>query len=467
MRLPFRARPAALGVAVSPTRVTAVAAHGGARWTRPLPADGEGPLAAATLRDTIAALLREAREAMGAGRARVWIALLPPLGDSRFVSLPGLYDDEVERVLARDAASWFPVGATPHVVAAAPRRAIRGSALVLAGAVRADLADAVHTGATAAGCTVEAIVPAHAAWARAAGHAWRLPDDGACTLVVALEARVDVLTLRGGRLVALRRVPAAPDHRFVLSALEEPAAGANGQPGIERARTPVAVLGDGAAAAAISDALAAAGVRLLAPSRESSAFAADVLAAAAVPWIAGAPQLLPERSRAERRQSLLRAAARRAVAATLLLAAAAAAALLGAQRELRAVAAERAALRPSLAGVLATRDTVALIAERLAMLRRAEAGTRRWSHAVGMIAASLPRDAHLLALRGEGDSLVIEGVARRVAPVFDALGRHPSVLSVRAQGSIRQEIREEEGQVERFTLVVRLARGAVAAGGAP
>ena len=51
--------------------------------------------------------------------------------------------------------------------------------------------------------------------------------------------------------------------------------------------------------------------------------------------------------------------------------------------------------------------------------------------------------------------------------LFDALGRHPSVLSVRAQGSIRQEIREEEGQVERFTLVVRLARGDLAAGGAP
>ena len=134
--------------------------------------------------------------------------------------------------------------------------------------------------------------------------------------------------------------------------------------------------------------------------------------------------------------------------------------LFGVQRELAAVIAQRAAMRDELVAVLARRDTVALLGERVAALRSAEAAAPRWSDAVALVAAYLPRGAHLLSLRAEGDSLLLDGVAHRAAPVLEAMTKAPAALTVRAQGSIRQELREDVGQVERFTLLVRFAGGA-------
>jgi Tfp pilus assembly protein PilN len=448
-----RSRAVQLGVSIATDRVVVahVASGVAARtWSRAIAPASDPLLPWQPHVDALVEALHEALATLGAGRARLSVALLPPLAESRFVELPGLRDDELQRVLARDASSYFPTGVVTPVVAAARRRG-RGTS-VIATASASGLVDVVYAAATAAGCAVDGVIPAHAAWARAIAHAWRLPATGGrCRLVVLLDGRVEVLTVDGGAMVALRRLPAAADHRFVFAALDE---GTDA----DDATVPVALAGAPAAIASLAGMLVARGRTLVEPVGDTPPDPI-VLAAIDATRVTGAPILMPEAVRVERHAHAIRGALRRVAAAALLLATTAGVGLWDTARERDAVRARRLELRAQLAGVLATRDTLAQLTERLATLRAAESGRRRWSHAIGLLASSLPRDAYLLSLRAEGDSMVVEGVARRAAPVLDALGRDTAVLAVRAQGSIRQEIREDAGQVERYTLSVQLMPG--------
>ena len=451
------ARPARLGVALAPDRVV-VSATGRAgavarTWSHMVAApDGDaGPWRA--LGDTLAAAIREALAALGDARARVSVALLPPLAECRFVQLPGLGDDEVQLVLARDAASWFPGGAATGVVAGTRFPRAGTAADVLAAVAPASLVNVVHEATASAGGAVEAIVPAASAWAAAMAHAWRHAGDAQCRLVVPLAGRVDVVTVERGEPRALRRLPATPDHRLVLGALLD---------GADATHAAIALAGEPADVAPVATVLAARGTPPLVAIDQGMAHDALALAARGALLVARAPSLVPEALRVERRRLATRGATRRVAAAVGLLAVAAGVGLWGTHRELDAVRARRAELRGSLTGVLATRDTLAMLTDRLATLREAESGARQWSAAVALLAAQLPRDAYLVSLRAEGDSLVVEGAAHRAAPVLDALGRDASVLAVRAQGSIRQETRDDAEQVERFTLSVRLMPEALA-----
>ena len=221
----LRAPAVRLGAAVTPRGVVVCAPRGrdeaGVRqWTRAVPDSADAAALPRLLGEALADALRTAREALGAERARVSVALLPPLAECRFVELPGLRDDEVQHVLGRDTAAYFPVGAAAHVVGAARVEGADRDARLLAGAAPAELAAAVHDAVVAAGGTVERIVPAGVAWASMVEQRWMLPPRGACTLVVLLDGRTEILAIAGGQLRGLRRVPSAPDHRWVLGAVE-------------------------------------------------------------------------------------------------------------------------------------------------------------------------------------------------------------------------------------------------------
>lgn len=446
----MRSASVVLGVSVSPDRIT-VAMRGASVTTSsqsyPVPsASTDEPFV--RIGETLTDALWKTRTTLGIPHATVVVALLPPLARCRVIDMRGLSDDEIHSVLSRDVGSYFPVGATPHVVGAARVRhgASRTSA-VLATAAPAALVDTIHDAAASAGCSVTAIVPAAAAWAAAVGQVWEVPNGAASTLVAALNGHVDVLTVERGQLTAVRRLRGVPpDHRPVIDAL-----GANAE---------VMLLGDPQHAGSVARSLKASGVRLTAPIRDGELTTTpDTLAAVFAADAVAGPLLMPEPVRAERRQRATRRAVRVLIASAGLVAGAAALELWGVQRELAAVSAERADLRGRLAGALATRDTVAILAEQLSALRAAEMSAPRWSEAVALVAEHLPRDAHLLSLRAEADSLLLEGVAHRAAPVFEAMAQAPAALAVRAHGSIRQEVRDDVGQVERFTLSVRLTRG--------
>ena len=437
-----------LGVAIALDRVVVAwrDARGNARSQSFSVPKGASEHLVAELGEALTDALWTTRTTLGAPRALVTIALLPPLVHCRVIDMRGLGDDEIQRVLCRDVASYFPVGATPHVVGATRVRhgASRTSA-VLAAATPSALVDAIHDAATSAGCSVVAIVPAAAAWAAATTQVWKAPSATASTLVASLDGHVDVLTVERGELTAVRRLRSVPpDHRPVIAAL-----GANAE---------VMLLGD-ALRDPLAQSLRASGVRLAPVQNAELAAVPETLAATFAPH-AAAPILMPESVRAERRRRATRRAVQMLVASAALLIGAGALELWGVRRELAAVIAERMELRGRLAGALATRDTVTILAEQLAALQAAEASAPRWSDALALVAALLPRDAHLLSLRAEGDSLLLEGVAHRAAPVLEAMARAPAALAVRAQGSIRQEVRDDVGQVERFTVSVRLTGGA-------
>ena len=434
--------------AVAPDRVIVVQPGGNGRVHHQeyqvTAADGGETFAG--LAEALTKALREMRTVYGNARASVAVALLPPLVHCRLIDMPGLSNDEIQRVVSRDVTSYFPVGANAHVVGVCTVRGARpGSASVLAAAAPAALIDAIHDAALTAECVVATVVPSATAWAMAAQ---QLEGEGSVdgrTLVAILDGHVEVLTVEHGQLTGLRRIRSdGPEQRPLIDTLAE--------------RKDIVLLGAPRLAEPIARSLAAAGLRLTMPGTPESPASPELLAAQFAQDTQG-PLLMPEPLRVERRRQRTRRSVQVLAASAVLLVAAGALELWGVRRELAAVSAQRLELRGRLAGVLATRDTVTLLAERIAALRSAEMSAPRWSDALALVAEYLPRDAHLLSLRAEGDSLVLEGVARRAAPVFEAMARAPAALAVRAQGSIRREIRDEIGQVERFTLSVRLTGG--------
>ena len=438
----------ALGVAIAVDRVVVASRDArGDAWSQSFSVPkGASEHPVAELGEALTDALWTTRAKLGAGRVSVAVALLPPLVHCRVIDMPGLGDEEIQHVLCRDAASYFPVSATPHVVGATKVRHVASrTSAVLAAAAPSALVDAIHDAATSAGCSVAAIVPAAAAWAAATERVWKAPSSTASTLVASLDGHVDVLTVERGELTAARRLRSIPpDHRPVIAVL-----GAN---------TEVMLLGD-ALRDPLAESLKASGVRLAPALDAELAASPETLAASFAPYTA-APILMPEPVRGERRRRATRRAVQMVLASAALLIGAGALELWGVRRELATVIAARMELRGRLAGALATRDTVTILAEQLAALQSAEASAPRWSDALALVAAYLPRDAHLLSLRAEGDSLLLEGVAHRAAPVLEAMARVPAAFAVRAQGSIRQEVRDDVGQVERFTMSVRLTGGA-------
>ncbi len=436
-----------IGVALGATQATAVARAGGATLRATvrlhLP-EGEDPspaIAAAFkgLADQLAAALgRQAKS------ARVHVALLPPLGDTRLVPLPRLRAAEAEAVIRRDAARHFVGSNEARVVAVSLNRQSRGqmafgsaSPPVLAAATSVPVAEAVRA---AAGWMLGGIVPAHAAWLRLAQQVGGRRDAGQAKVVVAvIDDAAHVLRIEGGSLTALRRVPAAWLDEIVEAA--GPVAGS------------AIVLAEDPARSSIGRTLAAAGWTLREPANSpvSAAEAAAMCAARA------GLSLLPPSLAAEQRAGTRKLAVRIAAAAAFLILGTAVVQLWGAQRELEAVHAQRMLIRDQVAPLLAMRDSINRLNDASHMVAAMEGSAPRWTRALFDLALLLPGDTHVTALNAKGDTLLFDAVGSRAGESIQALRRAGSLTDVRLIGNVERDIEGGTTSVERFHLGARLA----------
>ena len=128
----------------------------------------------------------------------------------------------------------------------------------------------------------------------------------------------------------------------------------------------------------------------------------------------------------------------------------------GVKRELAQLRAARAAIRPQVEATLVGRSSVDATYRQVAALAGAARGATRWSAILGALAAHLPDDASLTAFRARGDSVFMDGVATRAAPVFDDIAGTPGIAGVRATAPVRREAIEGELPLEHFAIGAQL-----------
>lgn len=391
-----------VGLAIGADRLVASIA-GRDAWSRALEPQGESDSwpdlarALAELRDELRGRLHEAS-----------IAILPRLVQLRRLELPRLREDELRRVVTRDAARYF-VTREPQVVAVCSIGSRKASPRpVMAAAMSARALDAIEAAAGESGWRILTIAPAHAAWLAAARERSSRELAAGGALVCVEHGSAESMTVEAGRIAGVRRAAAAMD----LTTVEPPNLGAGAAPSLLAAQF---------------------------------ASRAQTLA------------LVPERVIAAERRRATRSAQRLAAVAATALIAAAGVEYWGLAREVRALQAQRAEIREVVQVVVETRDAIAEVESRLATLARLERSAPRWSAVIASVAEHLPVDAYLSAFRARADTLLLEGVAQEAAGVFEAMQQAPGVAAVRANAPIRQELRDGTEAVERFALAARLA----------
>jgi general secretion pathway protein K len=402
---------------------------------------------------SLTSALAELARSLGAGDGggTLLVSLMPPLTELRRLELPPLGDDDLRRVLSRNASKYFVNARSPQLVGTV--RGVRGPrgapAAVVAAAAPARLVTAIQASARAAGWSVAGVGPAESAWASAATAFWPAHARGTAHLLVAHDDRADLLELEDGKLAGVRRFRAgAADAQLIAQAV----AGARGG----RAAS-LGAIGSGDMGRELARALTARGVAIASASSAHADLAGSVQRVAAQYAAAeNGPVFRGDELVAARRAEARRATMFVAAAAVSIVCLAAALELWGVNRELRVVRAERERLRPRLATTLVGRTTVAQAYQHLSTLASFERGSPQLTAVITAITAQLPGDAYLTGLRARGDSLVIEGLADRAARVFDAIERTPGLTSVRAAAPVRREIVDDGVAKERFTIAALL-----------
>ena len=409
-----------IGICITADRVTASVGGAGGASGRGWSAELHG-LEGVTWPSLQQALTALASIAGGASKA-LHVALAAPLIELRPIVLPPLDEEAMQLLLSRHAGRYF-LGARGPQVVGAIRAATVGSetgsleSTVLAAAASTRVVTAIEHAAHAAGWQVAGIVPMEAAVAAAVG-----ARDGGELLVLALHGTgtMDALQLAGGALRGVRRLRAggadgaliaslSAGHRIHLAGSSDPAlAKALADLGLTAARGTDA--GDDLAR------IAARGARR---------------AATLARWLWGS-------------------------AAALLLASAGLE-WWGISRELSAVSAERATLRPKLGTTLVGRSTVETAYRRLGDLQAAERSSPQWSRVIATMASELPEGSYMTTFRGRGDSLVVDGLAERAAGVFEMLERSTVFAGARSAAPVRREVQEGGEALEHYTIALRLA----------
>ena len=131
--------------------------------------------------------------------------------------------------------------------------------------------------------------------------------------------------------------------------------------------------------------------------------------------------------------------------------------LVDVRRELSHVTQARAALAPRLLAALRERDALFALEQDIGAIRGREGTTASWTRAFETIARALPPSATLMALRGQADTLIIEGTAPNAGAVFEAVQRAAGVASVRSVAPVRQAFDSARGPFELFSLALTLS----------
>ena len=453
--------PKRIGVAIAPGRMWASFANANPLARR---ADGEiretslEPLGAASDWPDLEDALRNLREDLAPDGGSLAIALLPPLVRLRRLDLPPLTDAETRGVIERSASKYFTGVREPQVVAISRvMHRLRRSGTVTAAASPARVVAAILNAARAAGWSVAAIRPAHAAWIAGARAQWSQLGGEVAQLAVLRDDSTELLRLEHGGIAGVRQFGnIATRVEQLVDAVIESSDGST--------PLPLLTIGPETHRRLLAAPLGERGIQLGERAAKWRAISESPEAmAAAFAHEAKELDLLPQQAHAARDATARRRALQLAAAAIVFLLVAAGAQLWDVRRELASVQARRAEIRAAVDGASEARTTIEALRRRLTALEPVEADATRWSAVLAQVAAYLPRDAWLVDVRATADSMVLEGIASRAAGVFDRLSRAPAIASVKPAGSIRRDVTESGATIERFSLAARLSRDSASA----
>jgi len=446
-----------LGVALSATELCAVqrAGSGGRAtvWRIPLhPLNGDG-----TGWPALTSALNEISRILSTSGGRLDVALMPPLTEIRRLDLPPMGEAELRMLLSRNASRYFVGARAAQLVGTsnAPQGA-GGPGGVMAAAAPARLVAALHAAAREAGWTVEAVSPAEGAWCAAAGALWPANTKQSSHLLVCSDDRTELLQLENGRMSSVRRFRGgAADAALVAEAIS-PAGGSQKSATLAR----VTAVGASVPRKELARALSSAGLTVSAAPSEWAERAdhADSLAAE----FAGpqaAPLLRSEATLAEKRAVAQRIVTRLSAAAVVLLLASSVLTLWGAKRQLRAVQADRAAIKPLISATLVGRTSVENAFRQLATLAATQRAAPQWSNVIGELGTRLDERAYLTSFRARDDSVLVEGIATSAKGAFDTMAQTPGLTGVHAAAPVRRESPQGGTAQERFTIAAVVARG--------
>jgi hypothetical protein len=435
------------GVAISPTSLCAsdsrLRGTADRSWRATLdaqpPENGHWP--------SLTSALAELARTLGVAQGTLAVSLMPPFTEVRRLELPPLKDEEMQRLLSRQASRYFVGAKTPQVVgASATGKRVRGTPTsVVAAATPARLVAAIRTAAEQTGWTIEVVAPAESAWAAAALALWPSFARQSAYALVAHEDRTDLLQLSEGRLVGVRRFrPGGGDALMIVDTIG-PAAR-------------VGVLGSVAQRRELSAALKTFGLGVTPPSGEwaSAAERPDHLAAqfsggAVGPVLRGEDTMRLEAAQARRVTRFV------AAAAAAMFVISAGVELWGVHHQLALVRAERERIRPALASTMVGRTTVKATYQHLTTLNAIERAAPQWSAVIASLTDALPDDAHLMAFRTRDDSVIVDGVADHAARVFNALEKTNNLTGVKSAAAVRREIQDGGSDaLEHFVIAARV-----------
>lgn len=448
-----RGRGPRVGVALSPTALCAaiqrpgeVRAHA---WRASIAPFGGNGGAWTELTDALRALARDA----GVSDGRLTVALMPPLAEARDVDLPPVSEAEVLQLLGRSATKYFVSARGPQVVGAVQGRRANddGESSTVAVAASSRLLNAIHDAVAAAGWTLEAVIPAEAAWGAAAAR-WTARKKGRAQLLIAHADRTDLLHIEDSRLVGLRRFRVGAADASLIAQASSNGAG------------PLSVVGTPDARRELTRQLAAAGITVDTPAGVVAEVAENPdLLAAAFAGPDAAPRLVTESARARAAARVRSVATRIAVAAGFFVLAGAGTELWGARRELNSIRAQEARIKDQLSVTYVGHATVQATYNQLTALANADRSAPHWSAVIASLSDHLPPEAYLTAIRVSVDSIQIDGRAKHAQAAIDALAHTPVLVGSRVTGPVRRVTPPDGPAYEEFRVGGRLAPRVVAA----
>ena len=385
---------------------------------------------------------------LGHGGGVLDVALMPPLTEVRRLELPPLRDEELHRLLARNASKYFvnARGAQIVGVSSVGKRARNAPRTVVATAASARLIDAVRAAARQAGWEIATIAPAESAWVSASIALWPALAKQSGNVIVTTEERGDLLQIEAGRLAGVRRFRAGGgDASMILDSVGPSAR--------------VHLVGAATQRRELGAALSSLGLAPTLPSGELAPIAerADLLAAHFAGAVAG-PELRGEDAVVVEKAHARKTAWLAGGAAAALLVIAAAIELWGVHHQLDVVRVERARIRPQIATTMVGRTTVEVAYKHLAALTAAERDAPQWSSVFTALSEAVPEEAYLTAVRARQDTVVIDGLAEHAARVFDALAQTPGFVDVKAASPVRRELQDDGTALEHFVIAARVSQ---------